>query len=157
MSKFLMGREESLFHSPIQKLALWRRAWGKPSGYRKRSATRNSSSTTGKKAKVVQGKYYSKWWSTPSVSTTYRGRGVFFNSFSSYSSGRQISQLPESVTVAVDHFRQVGSFSTAGVWNFSSRVDLHCRQFLWTCQWLGTQTGIYCFKKRFTLFCRKVL
>jgi hypothetical protein len=33
---------------------------GKPSGYRKRSATRNSSSTTGKKAKVVQGKKYSK-------------------------------------------------------------------------------------------------
>jgi hypothetical protein len=33
---------------------------GKPSRYRKRSATRNSSSTTGKKAKVVQGKKYSK-------------------------------------------------------------------------------------------------
>ena len=31
---------------------------GKPSGYRKRSATRTSSSTTGKKAKVVQGKKY---------------------------------------------------------------------------------------------------
>ena len=110
MSKFLMGREESLFHSPIQKLALWRRAWGKPSGYRKRSATRNSSSTTGKKAKVVQGKKNSKWWSTTSVSTTSRGRGVFSNSFSSYSSERQISSLSESV--ATDHFRQVGSFST---------------------------------------------
>jgi hypothetical protein len=34
------------------------------------------------------------------------------NSFSSYSSGRQISPLSESVTT--DHFRQVGSFSTAG-------------------------------------------
>jgi hypothetical protein len=33
---------------------------GKLSGYRKRSATRNSSSTAGKKAKVVQGKKYSK-------------------------------------------------------------------------------------------------
>jgi hypothetical protein len=33
---------------------------GKPSGYRKRSATRNASFTTGKKAKVVQGKNYSK-------------------------------------------------------------------------------------------------
>ena len=32
----------------------------KPSGYRKRSATRNASSTTGKKAKVVQGKQHSK-------------------------------------------------------------------------------------------------
>jgi hypothetical protein len=61
---------------------------------------------------VVQRKKYSKWWSTPSVSTTYRGRGVFSNSFFSYSSRRQISPLPESV--ATDHFRQVGSFSTAG-------------------------------------------
>ena len=33
---------------------------GKPSLYRKRSATRNSSSTTGKKAKVVQGEKNSK-------------------------------------------------------------------------------------------------
>ena len=33
---------------------------GKLSGYRKRSATKNSSSTTGKKAKVIQGKKYSK-------------------------------------------------------------------------------------------------
>jgi hypothetical protein len=33
---------------------------GKLSRYRKRSATKNSSSTTGKKAKVVQGKKYSK-------------------------------------------------------------------------------------------------
>jgi hypothetical protein len=33
---------------------------GEPSGYRKRSATKNFSSTTGKKAKVVQGKKYSK-------------------------------------------------------------------------------------------------
>jgi hypothetical protein len=33
---------------------------GKLSVYRKRSATRNSSSTTGKKAKVVQGKQHSK-------------------------------------------------------------------------------------------------
>ena len=33
---------------------------GKPSGYRKRSATINFSSTTGKKAKVVQRKKYSK-------------------------------------------------------------------------------------------------
>ena len=116
---------------------------GKPSLYRKRSATRNSSSTTGKKAKVVQGEKNSKWWSTPSVSTTSRGRGVFSNSFSSYSSGRQISPLPESV--ATDHFKQVGSFSTAG-----SRVDLYCHQFFWTCQWRGTQTGISCFKKRFS-------
>ena len=78
---------------------------GKPSGYRKRSAT-------GKKPKVVQRKKYSKWWSTPSVSTISRGRGVLSNSLSSYSSRRQISPLPESV--ATDHFRQVGSFSTAG-------------------------------------------
>ena len=84
----------------------------KPSGYRKRSPTKNVSSTTGKKAKVVQGKKYSKGWSTPSVSTTSRGRGVFSNSFSSYSSGRQISPLSKSV--ATDHFRQVGSFSTGG-------------------------------------------
>jgi hypothetical protein len=33
---------------------------GKPSGYRKRSATKHFSSTTGKKAKVVQGKKNSK-------------------------------------------------------------------------------------------------
>jgi hypothetical protein len=41
---------------------------GKPSGYRKRSATRNSFSTTGKKAKVVQGNSMeSHGPSTPSV------------------------------------------------------------------------------------------
>jgi hypothetical protein len=99
----------------------------KPSGYRKRSPTKNVSSTTGKKAKVVQGKKYSKGWSTPSVSTTSRGRGVFSNSFSSYSSGRQISPLSKSV--ATDHFRQVGSFSTAGgggglEFQFHSRLPL---------------------------------
>ena len=33
---------------------------GKPLGHRKRSDTRNASSTSGKKAKVVQGKQHSK-------------------------------------------------------------------------------------------------
>ena len=36
----------------------------------------------------------------------------FFQLLSSYSSGRQISPLPEAV--ASDHFRQIGSFSIAG-------------------------------------------
>ena len=47
----------SQFHSETGPM---KKGSGKPSRYRKRSATRNSSSTTGKKAKVVQGKKYSK-------------------------------------------------------------------------------------------------
>jgi ribosomal protein L34 len=45
------------FHSETGPM---KKARGKPSGYRKRSATKNCSSTTGKKAKVVQEKKYSK-------------------------------------------------------------------------------------------------
>ena len=113
---------QSQSHSETGPMSM--KGWGKPSGYRKRSPTKNVSSTTGKKAKVVQGKKYSKGWSTPSVSTTSRGRGVFSNSFSSYSSGRQISPLSKSV--ATDHFRHVGSFSTAGglEFQFHSRLPL---------------------------------
>jgi hypothetical protein len=36
-----------------------------------------------------------------------------------------------------------------------SRPPLSSVPLTW--QWPGTQTGISCFKKRFTLFCRKVL
>jgi hypothetical protein len=87
---------------------------GKPSEYHKRSATRNSSSTTGKKAKVVQGKKYSKISDGPPPPSVQPPEEEEFSPtpFSSYSNGRQINTLPESV--AIDHFRQVGSFSTAG-------------------------------------------
>ena len=124
MSMFLMSREESLLLSSIQNLALWRRTRENLQGIARDQLLRMSPLPQVKKNKVVQGKKYSKWWSTPSVSTTSRGRGVFSNSFSSYSSGRQISPLSESV--ATDHFRQVGSFSTAGglALQFQSRPPL---------------------------------
>jgi hypothetical protein len=89
---------------------------------------RNFTSTTGKKDRGKS--IVSNGPPPPSVQPPDEEE-FFSNSFSSYSSGSQISPLSESV--ATDHFRQVGSFSTAvggGVCEFSSKVDLHCHQFL---------------------------
>lgn len=52
--------------------------------------------------------------------------------------------------VAIDHSRHVDPVTTAEVWNFTSKINFHCHQFLWTClTW-----NPYC-KKRFTRFCRR--
>jgi hypothetical protein len=70
---------------------------------------RNFTSTTGKKDRGKS--IVSNGPPPPSVQPPDEEE-FFSNSFSSYSSGSQISPLSESV--ATDHFRQVGSFSTAG-------------------------------------------
>jgi hypothetical protein len=50
--------------------------------------------------------------------------------------GGRLAHFLNQWQLITDHFRQVGSFSMGGggleLWNFSSRVDLHCHQFLWT-------------------------
>ena len=138
MSKFLMGREESLLLSPIHKLALWRRAREnlqgiardqlleipplpqvkKPKWYRGKSIV-----SDGPPPPPVQPPEEEEFFPTPFPHIPVRGSGNW---------SLQISGF----------FQYCG-----GDWNFSSRVDLHCHQFLWTCQCRGTQTGISCFKK----------
>jgi hypothetical protein len=71
-----------------------------------------SSSTTGKKAKVVQGENIVSDGPFPPSVQPPEEEEFFPTPFSSYSSGRQISPLPEAV--ASGHFRQIGSFSIAG-------------------------------------------
>ena len=105
MSKFLMGREESLLLSPIQKLALWRRARENLQGIARDQLLEIPPLPQVKKPKWYRGKSIVSDGPPPPSVQPAKEEKFFPNSFSSYSNGRQISTLPESV--ATDHFRQV--------------------------------------------------
>ena len=157
MSKFLMDREESLLFSPIQNLTLWRKARENLQGIARDRLLKMSTLPYEQKPKWYRGKnIVSDGPSPPSVQPPEEEE-FFPTPFPHLPVGGRLAHFLNQWQLITSDKWVLSVLWGRGVWNFSSRVDLLCHQFLWTYQWRGTQTGISCFKKRCTLFCRKVL